>query len=210
MSQQELAERSGLSVRAISNLERGRTRWPYPGSLHRLADALGLSDEARTELIAAAGRRLARAEITDRAGMPGGTGRRAGGQLVVPQHLPAAVPGFVGRHEQLAALSRILDQPGGTAVVAAYVLAGELAAARGDYRAAFGRYEQLLRPYVARGQKQARGGRAFLAPATVQEIRRRDRLFRMLRYLPAKPLIRYLSARTAAAIKLPSYLEPSA
>ena len=54
----------------------------------------------------------------------------------------------------------------GTAVVAAYVLAGELAAAGGDYRAAFARYEHLLRGYVARGQKQALGGRDFLAPAT--------------------------------------------
>jgi 2-polyprenyl-6-methoxyphenol hydroxylase-like FAD-dependent oxidoreductase len=45
----------------------------------------------------------------------------------------------------------------GNALVAAYVLAGELAAADGDYRAAFARYEQLLRPYVAKGQKQAQG-----------------------------------------------------
>ena len=97
----------------------------------------------------------------------------------------------------------------GTAVVAAYVLAGELAAelatGRGDYRAAFGRYERLLRPYVARGQKQARGGRDFLAPATAKKIRQRDRFFRMLPYLPAKGLIRYLSARTATAITLPEY-----
>src|SRR5215472_2895978 len=50
----------------------------------------------------------------------------------------------------------------GSAAVAAYVLAGELAAAGGDHRAAFGRYEQLLRPYVTKGQKQALGGRDFL------------------------------------------------
>jgi 2-polyprenyl-6-methoxyphenol hydroxylase-like FAD-dependent oxidoreductase len=93
----------------------------------------------------------------------------------------------------------------GTAVVAAYVLAGELAAARGDHRIAFGRYERLLRPYVARGQKQALGGRDFLAPATEKKIRQRDRLYRMLPYLPAKHLIRYLSTRTAAAIRLPEY-----
>jgi 2-polyprenyl-6-methoxyphenol hydroxylase-like FAD-dependent oxidoreductase len=93
----------------------------------------------------------------------------------------------------------------GTAVIAAYVLAGELAAARGDHRVAFARYEQLLRPYVARGQKQARGGRDFLAPPTAKKIRQRDRFFRMLPYLPAKGLIRYLSTRTAAAIKLPDY-----
>jgi len=93
----------------------------------------------------------------------------------------------------------------GTAVVAAYALAGELAAADGDYRIAFDRYERLLRRYVARGQKQARGGRDFLAPATEKKIRQRDRFFRMLPYLPAKGLIRYLSTRTATAITLPDY-----
>jgi 2-polyprenyl-6-methoxyphenol hydroxylase-like FAD-dependent oxidoreductase len=94
----------------------------------------------------------------------------------------------------------------GTAVVAAYVLAGELAAARGDYRAAYARYEQLLRPYVARGQKQARGGAEFLAPPTAKKIAQRDRFFRMLPYLPpARSLVRHLSTRTATAIRLPSY-----
>jgi 2-polyprenyl-6-methoxyphenol hydroxylase-like FAD-dependent oxidoreductase len=93
----------------------------------------------------------------------------------------------------------------GTAVIAAYVLAGELAAAGGDYRTAFARYEQLLRPYVARGQKQARGGRDFLAPATAKKIAQRDRFFKMLPYLPAKGFIRYMSTRTATAIRLPDY-----
>jgi transcriptional regulator with XRE-family HTH domain len=59
MSQQELAERAGLSVRAISDLERGRTRFPYQDSLGRLADALELRGPARTEFTAAASRRLA-------------------------------------------------------------------------------------------------------------------------------------------------------
>jgi 2-polyprenyl-6-methoxyphenol hydroxylase-like FAD-dependent oxidoreductase len=94
----------------------------------------------------------------------------------------------------------------GTAVVAAYVLAGELAAARGDYRAAYDRYERLLRPYVARGQKQARGGAEFLAPPTARKIAQRDRFFRMLPYLPpARSLVRHLSTRTATAIRLPRY-----
>ena len=93
----------------------------------------------------------------------------------------------------------------GTAVIAAYVLAGELAAAGGDYRVAFARYEQLLRRYVARGQKQARGGAAFLAPATAKKIRQRDRFFRMLSRLPAKRFTRYMTTRTAGAIRLPGY-----
>ena len=54
----------------------------------------------------------------------------------------------------------------GNAVVAACVLAGELARAGDSYHTAFARYEQLLRPYVAKGQKQAKGGAAFLAPPT--------------------------------------------
>ena len=33
LSQQDLAERSGLAVRSISNLERGRTSWPHPDSV---------------------------------------------------------------------------------------------------------------------------------------------------------------------------------
>jgi transcriptional regulator with XRE-family HTH domain len=68
LSQEELAGASGMSVRAISDLERGRTRRPYPDSLNRLATGLGLDDQARAEFIAAAGRRLgpARAAITPR------------------------------------------------------------------------------------------------------------------------------------------------
>jgi 2-polyprenyl-6-methoxyphenol hydroxylase-like FAD-dependent oxidoreductase len=95
----------------------------------------------------------------------------------------------------------------GTAVVAAYVLAGELAAAGGDYRVAYDRYERLLRPYVARGQKQARGGADFLAPPTEKKIAQRDRFFRLLPYLPpARALVKHLSTRTATAIKLPEYV----
>ena len=62
LSQQELAERSGLSVRAISDLERGRTRFPYQDSLARLADALAFAGPAKTEFIASASRRRAPAE----------------------------------------------------------------------------------------------------------------------------------------------------
>jgi 2-polyprenyl-6-methoxyphenol hydroxylase-like FAD-dependent oxidoreductase len=93
----------------------------------------------------------------------------------------------------------------GNAVVAAYILAGELAAAGDDHRAAFARYEQLMRDYVTRGQKQAASSQAFLAPATSRKIRQRDRFFKMLPYLPVKGLISRAATRTATAITLPSY-----
>ena len=51
-SQEELAERAGLSANAISALERGERKRPYPDTLRRLAEALGLSDAARSELAA--------------------------------------------------------------------------------------------------------------------------------------------------------------
>jgi 2-polyprenyl-6-methoxyphenol hydroxylase-like FAD-dependent oxidoreductase len=93
----------------------------------------------------------------------------------------------------------------GNAVVAAYILAGELAAADGDDSAAFDRYELRLRDYVAGGQKQAAGAPAFLAPATWKKIRRRNRALKMLAYMPAKGFMKYVSTRTATAIKLPDY-----
>ena len=93
----------------------------------------------------------------------------------------------------------------GNAVVAAYVLAGELAAAGGDHQTAFGRYEQLVRPYVAKGQKQARGGKDFLAPATPKKIAQVHRFYKMLPYLPVKHLMKYLTTRTATSIRLPNY-----
>ena len=118
LSQDELAARSGLSVRAIRDLERGRTRWPYRDSLHRLADALELRDAARAGFLGAADRRLAGAPGPGRTGAARIEARRAGGR-VVPRYLPAAVPAFAGRRDQLATLSRVLDEPGGTAVVSA-------------------------------------------------------------------------------------------
>jgi tetratricopeptide (TPR) repeat protein/DNA-binding XRE family transcriptional regulator len=124
LSQQELARRSGLSIRTISDLERGRTRWPYRDSLYRLADALELAGPERAEFIGAAGRRVAPAADPDPSGesdpeagpVPGPS--RASGR-VVPRQLPMLVPGFIGRRDQLAALSQLLEDPGGTAVITA-------------------------------------------------------------------------------------------
>ena len=50
LSQQALAERAEISVQAVSALERGYRKAPYHVTLERIADALGLSPEAREEL----------------------------------------------------------------------------------------------------------------------------------------------------------------
>jgi transcriptional regulator with XRE-family HTH domain len=54
LSQRELALRAGLSVKAVSALEQGYRRRPYPNTLRALASALSLSVQERHVLIAAA------------------------------------------------------------------------------------------------------------------------------------------------------------
>ncbi|MEU6273991.1 FAD-dependent monooxygenase [Streptomyces populi] len=64
----------------------------------------------------------------------------------------------------------------GTAVVAAYVLAGELARARGDHRVAFPRYESRLRTYAEGCQAGGDRTGKFLAPGTATGMRIRNAL----------------------------------
>ncbi|GAA5088747.1 FAD-dependent monooxygenase [Nocardia iowensis] len=63
----------------------------------------------------------------------------------------------------------------GLAVVGAYVIAGELAVAEGDYAVAFARYNEIMRSYA----KIAGNGNAgkFLAPKTALGITLRNRFF---------------------------------
>ena len=118
LTQEDLAERSGVSVRAIADLERGRTRRPYPSSVKALVRALGLSDEAGAGLVAryrAGGdgastggdRDADDAGAADNAGGSGGGG--TGGGAAVPRQLPAGVANFAGRAVELAALDAVLD-----------------------------------------------------------------------------------------------------
>lgn len=57
LTQEELASRAGLTAKAISALERGERKRPYPHTVRSLADALGLSEEDRASLLAAVPRR---------------------------------------------------------------------------------------------------------------------------------------------------------
>ncbi|MFC8076667.1 FAD-dependent monooxygenase [Streptomyces sp. NPDC057307] len=90
----------------------------------------------------------------------------------------------------------------GTAVVAAYVLAGELARADGDHRTAFTRYETRLRKY-AKGC-QAGGDRTgkFLAPGTATGIRLRNAL--LSRPLFLNGMLK-LGERVSSTVTLPDH-----
>jgi DNA-binding XRE family transcriptional regulator len=128
LSQQELAERSGLSVRAIGNLERGRARRPHPDTVRRLADALELRSEARDEFMAGAGRLPARGAVGGAGMTPspfhGQSRPGAGSGTPVPRQLPPGIRHFTGRKAELDFLACLLHAPGapddaGTMVISA-------------------------------------------------------------------------------------------
>jgi 2-polyprenyl-6-methoxyphenol hydroxylase-like FAD-dependent oxidoreductase len=95
------------------------------------------------------------------------------------------------------------------ALVGAYVLAGELAAAGGEHRRGFARYEAEMRGYVEQnlrlGQKMARE----MVPGSRGELWLRTGMLRLLPYLPWKGLIADGTLRplrqAASAITLKDY-----
>lgn len=93
----------------------------------------------------------------------------------------------------------------GLAMVAAYVLAGELAEADGDHAAAFARYEELMREYVAGCQKQGQGVARMMVPENraVAWLLRQN--YKLMPYLPGKKMIANGVRRTAENIALKTY-----
>ncbi|MGW0804411.1 ATP-binding protein [Nonomuraea sp. NPDC002799] len=111
---EELSHASGVSVRAIGDMERGVSRGPQQRTVQALADALRLGEAQRVELVEAA-----------RAGRP-----RAGG--LVPGRpglfeLPRGIGDFVGRVAELELLCRLgreASADGPTPVVVVHGQAG--------------------------------------------------------------------------------------
>jgi 2-polyprenyl-6-methoxyphenol hydroxylase-like FAD-dependent oxidoreductase len=91
------------------------------------------------------------------------------------------------------------------ALVGAYVLAGELAAADGGHDRAFAGYEASLRDYVARGQRLAKGNAAGLIPRSRSRIWVRNQLVRALPYLPWRGAVAGGVDKAANAIALQDY-----
>jgi 2-polyprenyl-6-methoxyphenol hydroxylase-like FAD-dependent oxidoreductase len=93
-----------------------------------------------------------------------------------------------------------------TALVGAYVLAGELGRA-GDHRRAFAAYEDVMRPYTAQAQELPPGGLNGFVPRTRLEIALRARAIRWMTRWPLRNLMAAQFAKSDA-IELPEYEMP--
>ncbi|MEU8386052.1 FAD-dependent monooxygenase [Streptosporangium sp. NPDC048865] len=93
----------------------------------------------------------------------------------------------------------------GLAMIGAYVLAGELAAAGGDHRAGFARYEEAVREYAAGCQKAGDGVGRWMVPDSRFMAWFVNQNYRLLPYVPWKGLIAKGIRRTANAIVLKDY-----
>jgi predicted ATPase/DNA-binding XRE family transcriptional regulator len=97
LTQEELAARSGLSVKGISMLERGERKRPYPHTIRTIADALRLSENERAALFVAVSKR-------DSADVP---------LTPVPamdSNLPAPSTPLLGRERELGEISAFLRE----------------------------------------------------------------------------------------------------
>jgi predicted ATPase/DNA-binding XRE family transcriptional regulator len=98
LTQEELAERSGLTAKAISALERGARRRPYPHTVRALAAALGLDEDARSVLVGA----------VPAAPRPAALPRPDAVPVTGTQLTPTT---SIGRDHEVASLLELLERP---------------------------------------------------------------------------------------------------
>src|SRR5215217_5950200 len=97
LTQEELASRSSLSAKAISMLERGERKRPYPHTIRSLADALELSEEERANLLAAVPKR-------------GSAATSSASTTVSKSNLPTPSTPLLGRERELVEISNFLPE----------------------------------------------------------------------------------------------------
>ena len=103
LSQEELAERAGLTANAIGALERGERRRPYPDTVRRLADALGLDATQRSDLTASIAR--------TRGGAAACPAEGPGGVVAAPPRLPHELTPLIGREREVEVVLHLLSRP---------------------------------------------------------------------------------------------------
>jgi 2-polyprenyl-6-methoxyphenol hydroxylase-like FAD-dependent oxidoreductase len=95
-------------------------------------------------------------------------------------------------------VSLLAGEGSGLAIVAAYILAGELHRARGDYARAFARYQELFSHFVLQKQKAALRYAGTFAPKSKFALFLRDRIMNLM----TVPWIAYFAVGRSLADKL--------
>jgi DNA-binding XRE family transcriptional regulator len=114
LTQEALAERAGVSARAVSDLERGLYLTPRRDTVTLLAAALGLgpADAVRLEGAVARRGRPRPSRPGDPDGrIPFGAGPGQGAGVYTAGSLPVALTGLIGREQVVDAVSALLVDP---------------------------------------------------------------------------------------------------
>jgi DNA-binding SARP family transcriptional activator/tetratricopeptide (TPR) repeat protein len=111
LTQQELARRAGMSVRALRDVEQDRVVRPRAPSIRRLQVALGLSDQQRAELLAAVQLPDPTSGVPVLVGVLGPLSiHRDGSDLPAPANLPRVLLGLLAiQPGQLVTRDEIVD-----------------------------------------------------------------------------------------------------
>ena len=97
LTQEELASRAGLTAKAVSALERGERKRPYPHTVRSLAEALGLSERERADLAEAVPGRDGDPPAPEAPTTPRST-------------LPASLTPLLGREREVEEIDSLLRQ----------------------------------------------------------------------------------------------------
>lgn len=111
LSQEALSERAGLSVRGISDLERGQRRTPRLETVQMLADALGLDESARAEFIRASRPGLIPSAAESRSSPAVPAAAAASNGDTSQNNLPLQPTPLVGRKREVAEVISMLRRP---------------------------------------------------------------------------------------------------
>ena len=108
LTQQELAKAAGVSLRSVSDLERGINRTARNDTAVRLAGALGLAEPARSLFVAAARGRIQAAQVL--AAKPRQAPGESPGSAAGVYGFVPALTSFVGRARPVSEVAVLLDR----------------------------------------------------------------------------------------------------